>query len=272
MSFSPDYQALIVRNTGYISDKAQTLMRDTPLLIAGCGIGSGLAILATRMGFTNFILADGDTVDSHNLNRQFYDEADIGRYKVDALKDHILQINPQARVDARPVYLDETNTSELVAQAGIIFDTVDFLDLKAILALHTAAATLGKPIITALSVGFGALTWVFLPSDQYTLVDALAPHLQSHGANAKYADVFADFIAGLAKYLDQEVVVEVARVLKLMREGAPCPASQVAVGSFAIAAMAGSLLHDILEGNFVESGPHLLVHSFKRHKTTHVDL
>lgn len=266
------YDSHVARNMGYIAPSTQENMRFTPLLIAGCGIGSGLAVLAARMGFTQFILVDGDTLSAHNLNRQFYSFSDVGRFKVDALKDHILAINPEANVAAHPVYLTLENTAEFVSQAGLVFDTVDFLDLGAILTLHRAAHELRKPIITALSVGFGALTWVFQPSDGYTLVDALTPQLDSHGAEATYADVFADFMSGLAPYLDAEVVSEVQRVLALMREGAPCPASQVAVGSFAIAAMAGSLLDDIMAGRPIMSGPQLHIHSFKKQQTTRVSL
>ena len=34
------------------------------------------------LGFERFLLVDGDTVDAHNLNRQFFDAADVGRPKV----------------------------------------------------------------------------------------------------------------------------------------------------------------------------------------------
>ena len=83
------YDSLVSRNSGYVSAQIQAKIRSCKLLIAGCGIGSSPAICAARMGFETFTLVDGDTVDNHNLNRQFYDFADIGRLKVDALKDQI---------------------------------------------------------------------------------------------------------------------------------------------------------------------------------------
>ena len=100
MSQAFDYGTAVTRNSGYIDENTQSQMRGTRLLIAGCGIGSGPAVCATRMGFENFILVDGDTVDAHNLNRQFYDFADVGTSKVEALKDKILRINPEAKVEA----------------------------------------------------------------------------------------------------------------------------------------------------------------------------
>lgn len=276
MSNDSFYETLVLRNAGYVSPEAQQRMRETPLLIAGCGIGSAPAICAARIGFENFILADGDVVEAHNLNRQFYEAADVGRPKVDALRDRILSINPHAKVEAVRAYLDAGNTDEIVGKAGVIFDTVDFLDLPAILRLHAAGRAANVPVFTALSVGFGALVWCFPPDSKASLMDVLTPDYEAAAAAAggepSYADVFGRFIERLAPYLDQEVVVQVGRVLALMREGKPCPASQVAVGSFAIGAMAVSMIHDLLAGNPLPTSPELVVHSFRSHQTRLVDL
>lgn len=271
-----DYATAVTRNSGYIDEQTQAKMRASRLLIAGCGIGSSLAVGAARMGFENFILVDGDTVDAHNLNRQFYDFADAGSLKVDALKDKILRINPQARVEAIGANLDASNTAEIVARADIVFDTVDFLDLPAILSLHTTAKALGKPLFTALNVGFGALVWYFPAHGTHSIAEILAPDVAKAttvtGQPPAYADVFASFIERLAPYLDQEVLEQVSRVLEKMRDGKPCPASQVAVGSFAVSAMAMSMIRDMLSGNPLPESPKLVIHSFRNHQTTLVDL
>ena len=277
MSPTFDYATHVARNQGYISDETQQKIRSTRLLIAGCGIGSSSAVCAARMGFENFVLVDGDTVDSHNLNRQFYEFADIGRPKVEALKSAILRINPQAQVETFNGYLDAANTPQILSRADIVFDTVDFLDLPAILGLHGTARQLGKPVVTALSVGFGALVWYFPPDGPVSLVDILAPDLQAAttaagGAQPLYADVFGVFIQRLAPYLDANVVEQVSKVLRLMKEGRPCPASQVAVGSFAIGAMAMTMIHDMLAGLQPTAAPKLVLHSFQQQKTTVVDL
>src|SRR5436190_17795092 len=112
-----DYDLFVARNSGYVAPETQALVRDKTLLFAGCGIGSGPVIAATRFGFQKFILVDGDVVDAHNLNRQFYDHADIGVPKVVALKEKILRINPAAQVRAEHAYLNPDNTDALVARA-----------------------------------------------------------------------------------------------------------------------------------------------------------
>ena len=276
MSDTFNYETLVLRNSGYISAETQAKIRHTKLLIAGCGIGSSVVLCATRMGFENFILVDGDVVDAHNLNRQFYDFADVGRPKVEALKEKVLRVNPQAKVEAINAYLDADNTDAIVGTADIVFDTVDFLDLPAILRLHSSALRQGAHVFTALSVGFGALVWYFPAGCKVSMGDLMAPDMElakgsSHNA-ASYAAVFETFIRRLVPHLDREVVEQVEKVLGLMKDGRPCPAPQVAVGSFAIAAMAMSMIHDLLAGNPVPASPQLLLHSFRSQQTKLIDL
>ncbi len=270
-----DYATAVLRNSGYIAPETQTKIRSTRLLIAGCGIGSSLAVCATRMGFEHFVLVDGDVVDAHNLNRQFYDFADVGKPKVDALKAQILSINPQACVEAIAENLTPDNTDKIVGKVNMVLDTVDFLDLPAILHLHHSARQHKLPILTALSVGFGALVWYFPADASLSLGDIMAPDIaavNTTGMSApSYADVFASFIARIAPHLDRDVVLQVSKVLTMMKDGKPCPASQVAVGSFAIAAMALSMIHDVLAGNPVPSAPELIIHSFRSHQSSIVD-
>ncbi len=276
MQTSQKYDDFVQRNSGYVDTATQQKIRTSRLLIAGCGIGSSPAVCAARLGFEHFVLVDGDVVDGHNLNRQFYDFADIGVPKVDALKDKILRINPDAQVEPICAYLDESNTDAIVSKADIVFDTVDFLDLPAILRLHGSARRQSIPVFTALSVGFGALVWYFPADAAFSLADILAPDMvQAHpqgGSAATYAEVFASFIQRLAPFLDVGVVEQVTHVLTRMKDGKPCPASQVAVGSFAVGAMAMTMIHGLLAGEPLTASPKLIIHSFKSQQTRVVDL
>ena len=157
----PPYHELTLRNTGYIADEVQEKVRATHLLIAGCGIGSSFAEAALRLGFENVTLADGDTVSAHNLNRQNFNAEDIGQSKVQALARRLRAINPAANVREFDAYLNPSNIVEMVAKADLIFDTIDFLDLVAIVALHDECRRQKKPAITALAVGWGAGCVVF---------------------------------------------------------------------------------------------------------------
>ena len=67
--------------------------------ILGCGaIGSSAAIQICRMGGDNFYLYDYDQVESVNIGVSQFNHEDIGKNKVDALKEHLLSINPDVQV------------------------------------------------------------------------------------------------------------------------------------------------------------------------------
>jgi tRNA A37 threonylcarbamoyladenosine dehydratase len=164
MSEISSYDALFARNHLYIADDLQQKIRTTTVLVAGCGMGSTFAEAATRIGFENFILADGDTVSASNLNRQAYFHADIGEFKVTALARRLRAINPNVRVSEFVGWISEANIEALVGDAGLIFDTIDFLDVPAIVAVHDAANRQGKPVISAISAGWGAVACYFPPA------------------------------------------------------------------------------------------------------------
>lgn len=274
MSQDFDYDLFTTRNSGYVLPETQAIIRKKTLLIAGCGIGSSVAVCAARLGFENFILVDGDCVDAHNLNRQFYDFADIGKPKVDGLKDKIVRINPEAQVEAINDYFTASNTDQIVKKADIVFDTVDFLDLEAILSLHTSAKNHHVQLFTALSIGFGAGVLYFPPSGGLSLADLIAADVQqaTDSGNAGYVSVFAKVIERIAADLDAQVVTQISKALTIMENGKPCPASQVVVGSFTVAALAVSMMHDVLEGRSVPCAPQMVIHSFRNHQTKLVNI
>lgn len=269
-----DYDTFVKRNKGYISSELQEKIRHTRILFAGCGLGSGPVICAARTGFQHFVLIDGDTVDAHNLNRQFFDFDDVGSPKVEALKKHILRINPEARVEAHVAMLDKHNAAELVSQVDIIFDTIDFVDLEAVLALHGNAAAQGKPIFTAINIGFGCGALYFPPGSGNSLPEILQRDVEAaaQAGTLNYSAVFGRVMARIGAHLDEQVVREVAKALTIMDDGHPCPASQIAVGSFSIAAMAVAMMHDMLAGLPVPSAPNIVVHSFRNHLTKLINI
>ena len=64
------------------------------------GVGSFVAEGLARAGIGNFILVDNDTVSLTNINRQLIaTHKTIGQNKVDIMKERILDINPEAKVE-----------------------------------------------------------------------------------------------------------------------------------------------------------------------------
>jgi molybdopterin-synthase adenylyltransferase len=253
-----DYGNLVLRNKDYVPSKVQDAIRGTRLLIAGCGIGSSFAETAVRLGFEKFILVDGDVIDAHNLNRQRYTHADIGRSKVAALADRIHQINPDADVEVHDTYLTPATAPVLVAKADFVFDTIDFLDLPALVGLHDAARDLGKPLITAWGVGWGALILYFPAGTRWSIRNVF--HLPRAGPldGHDYVSAFKAFATPLLPQADPDVIRAVENMMEHMMNGKPCPASQVGPGADCVGALAGTAVVSVLSGRKVAEAPDLI--------------
>lgn len=68
-----------------------------PVHVIGCGgIGSAAALAAAKLGFSKLVLWDDDKVEAVNIpNQLLYGPADIGRYKVEALREQLLRVGAQ---------------------------------------------------------------------------------------------------------------------------------------------------------------------------------
>lgn len=95
--------------------------------IIGCGsVGSTVAENLARNGLTNFTLWDFDLVEPHNLANQMFRVKDIKRPKVDAVKDIICEINPDAEESIK-MEPKGWNGQKL---AGYIFLCVDSIEIR----------------------------------------------------------------------------------------------------------------------------------------------
>lgn len=116
-------------------DFFQPEANDVRIHIIGCGsVGSTVAENLARMGVTKMTLWDFDIVESQNIVNQMFRQTDIGKSKVDALKDLILEINPSAE---RDIILEPRGWRGKVL-SGIILLAVDSIDVrKNIVKKHT---------------------------------------------------------------------------------------------------------------------------------------
>jgi len=74
-------------------------MLNKKAVIVGCGSGgSFIALQLARVGVGNFLLVDNDVFGYHNISRHQCGIYDVGKRKVDAMKERVLEINPKANV------------------------------------------------------------------------------------------------------------------------------------------------------------------------------
>ena len=116
--------------------------------IAGVGgIGSNVAVNLVRSGVTKFTIADFDTVEISNLNRQFYFEDQIGQPKVAMLIENLLRIDPNVDIKVFPERLDNMNIVDVFSDCSIIVEGFDGSGDKKML-LESFAGD-ARPVISA---------------------------------------------------------------------------------------------------------------------------
>ncbi len=102
------------------------------------GVGSWCAEGLVRSGVTHITLVDSDCVSESNINRQLMATTrTVGQVKVEALRERLLEINPNAEITAiRRVYSAETADSFEMERYDYIIDAIDSLKEKSDLILR----------------------------------------------------------------------------------------------------------------------------------------
>jgi hypothetical protein len=112
------------RNIGILTLEEQQDISNTRVALLGCGGGSETARQLVQTGFQNFILADYDNVELHNLNRQFYFQKDVGKNKATALEENLRMINPNINCKTLTEAVSKDNIPEIVSNSDLIIDAI----------------------------------------------------------------------------------------------------------------------------------------------------
>ncbi len=110
-----------------IGKEGQDRIRKGSVMIIGCGaLGSVVAMYLAAAGVGRLILADFDTVDLSNLQRQiFYAESETGEKKVLLLAKRIRALNPEVEVEVIQNLITLKNGAEYASHADFIIDATD---------------------------------------------------------------------------------------------------------------------------------------------------
>ncbi len=102
-------------------------LKQASVLIVGCGaLGSPAAMYLAGNGVGKIGIIDFDTIDISNLHRQlFYDLSQIGKSKVETLRNRILALNPDCEVECYNYFLTEKNSKEIFPKYDFIIDATD---------------------------------------------------------------------------------------------------------------------------------------------------
>ena len=132
-----------------IGNDGMDKLRNAKVAVFGLGgVGSYVCEGLARSGLDNFILVDFDKIDESNINRQLIATVNtIGKYKVDLMKERILEINPDANVEVyREFYLADSESDIITEDLSYAVDCVDTIMAK--IAIICNCDAIGVPVIS----------------------------------------------------------------------------------------------------------------------------
>jgi sulfur carrier protein ThiS adenylyltransferase len=137
--------------------KIKKKLKKSTVGIAGLGgLGSNVAISLARAGIGKLILVDFDKVEMSNLSRQYYFLDQIGKLKVDALKDNINKINPEIKIETFNIKLKKGSMEKPFKDADVVIEALDKAETKTAFIEEILIKLKDKPIVAASGVaGYG---------------------------------------------------------------------------------------------------------------------
>lgn len=134
-------------------DNIQKLANSKVIVYGIGGVGSFVVEGLVRAGVENIILVDNDVISPSNLNRQIHATiTNIGKLKVDCMKDRILSINPNVNVEIYiPQDIEEGEETLIDNVIDYVVDAVDTTTTK--LKLIQRAKEKQVPIISCMGTG-----------------------------------------------------------------------------------------------------------------------
>ncbi|MDX6286869.1 MAG: tRNA threonylcarbamoyladenosine dehydratase [Frankiales bacterium] len=155
----------VSRNWGFITSAEQERLNSVKVAVAGAGGDGGLvAEHLARLGVQRFALADPESFEPENANRQNgCDVSTMGRNKAAVIGDIIQRINPAAEVEIYPRGIALDNIDEFVDGSALVVDETEYTQPQLALMIARAARPRKIPVVTGLNVGFGAMVTSFLP-------------------------------------------------------------------------------------------------------------
>jgi len=139
------------------AERIRKKLKEFSVGIAGLGgLGSNAAIALVRAGIGRLILVDFDKVEESNLNRQYYFIDQIGKNKVDALKENIEKINPKVKIEIINQKLLKGSMEEPFKDVDVVIEALDSAETKATFIEEILTKLPDKPIVAASGVaGYG---------------------------------------------------------------------------------------------------------------------
>ncbi|MBX8609774.1 molybdopterin-synthase adenylyltransferase MoeB [Pseudomonas cichorii] len=147
----------------HVDIEGQIRLKSSRALIVGLGgLGSPVALYLAAAGVGELHLADFDSVDLTNLQRQvIHDSQSIGQAKVDSAMARLTAINPEVTLVAHRTVLDADSLSAAVQGVDLVLDCSDNFSTRE--AVNAACVAVGKPLVSGAAIRLEGQLSVFDP-------------------------------------------------------------------------------------------------------------
>ncbi|MHB2249778.1 molybdopterin-synthase adenylyltransferase MoeB [Pseudomonas fitomaticsae] len=147
----------------HIDIDGQLKLKDSRVLIVGLGgLGAPVALYLAAAGVGELHLADFDTVDLTNLQRQIIHDTDsVGMTKVDSALKRLSAINPEIKLVPHRQALDEDSLAAAVAAVELVLDCSDNFSTRE--AVNAACVVARKPLVSGAAIRLEGQLSVFDP-------------------------------------------------------------------------------------------------------------
>lgn len=117
------------------------------------GVGSIIPLVLVRSNIRKIILIDNDFVNVSNLNRQIaYDQNDLGKPKVEALKEKLFNIRDDLEIEIYHKKIDENFDFNILKDVNYVIDCIDDLEGKVLLTKYCYFHNI--KIVNSLGMGY----------------------------------------------------------------------------------------------------------------------
>ncbi|MCR4925984.1 MAG: tRNA threonylcarbamoyladenosine dehydratase [Clostridiales bacterium] len=151
-----------------LGEEALKKLKNSKVAVFGIGgVGGFTAEALGRSGVGQLDLFDNDTVSVTNINRQIIATTKtVGRYKTEIMKERLLEINPEIKVNSNNVFYSKENSGDFdFSQYDYIVDAIDTVSAKIELVLNAQAVNV--PIISSMGAGNKLNPTLFEVADIY---------------------------------------------------------------------------------------------------------
>lgn len=145
-------------------ESQEKLLASRVLVIGAGGLGSPAALYLASAGVGQIVLADHDTIELSNLQRQIlHTDARVGWLKAESGRQTMLALNPDISVEIRTTRLEPEDLRAEIAQVDVVLDCTDNFSTRH--AVNRACVEHNKPLVSGAAIRFEGQISVFDPRD-----------------------------------------------------------------------------------------------------------